>query len=98
MVIVLYYGYLTTVTNPIDHNCDPKSKIKLPPGTVLPFYCDKCETNVYEDSKHCYKCNKCIEKFDHHCRWLNTCIGGTKITDILLSLSFLLQSQAVLRF
>lgn len=40
------------------------------------YYCEICEVNVFENTKHCKTCNKCVAGIDHHCLWLNNCIGS----------------------
>lgn len=44
-------------------------------NTESSLFCQLCQINVDQSTKHCGACNKCVIQFDHHCDWLNNCIG-----------------------
>jgi palmitoyltransferase len=57
------------------------------------FFCDRCDTHVSDQSKHCRRCNRCTLRFDHHCIWLNNCIGSSNYSvflALIISFGFLL--------
>ena len=77
-VLVVLYGYQTTVSDPTDPVSTAHKKaiqegveFQNPQETT----CTICDVYVSPDSKHCAQCNRCVNKFDHHCKWLNNCIG-----------------------
>jgi len=61
--------------------CDPadphiyNKETPLDPRKNSLYYCDSCNSNVSQRSKHCRACDKCVHNFDHHCKWLNNCVG-----------------------
>lgn len=76
---VLFFGLKTTITDPSDMTVRIERYHRMTfqkfDDNSYEFYCNKCDTNVKEFSKHCGKCQRCTDRFDHHCVWLNNCIG-----------------------
>lgn len=68
-------GLITMTVNPVDQvTLEEDSMEKYAKDDML--WCNRCESPVQVESKHCFDCNKCVDCFDHHCPWLNTCIGS----------------------
>lgn len=78
-VIVFVLGLITTMTDPSDMTVRIERYHRMTyqkfDDSTFEFYCNHCDTNVKQYSKHCGRCQRCTEQFDHHCVWLNNCIG-----------------------
>ncbi|CAG9326623.1 unnamed protein product [Blepharisma stoltei] len=72
-LLLLFYAFLLTKSNPTDPILYKKKKINLDETYIT--FCSLCYSEVSPDSKHCMKCNRCVHKFDHHCKFVNNCIG-----------------------
>ena len=84
LFFALHSFYLCSVSNPVIIN--PKNISSLKKKYPYDFlfnseekFCNKCNMDKINRSKHCIICDKCIEKFDHHCVWINNCVGGRNI-------------------
>ena len=84
LFFALHSFYLCSVSNP--GIIKPKNISSLKKKYPYDFlfnseekFCNKCNMDKINRSKHCIICDKCIEKFDHHCVWINNCVGGRNI-------------------
>ena len=84
LFFALHSFYLCSVSNP--GIIKPKNISSLKKKYPYDFlfnseekFCNKCNMDKINRSKHCIICDKCIEKFDHHCLWINNCVGGRNI-------------------
>jgi len=105
-LIIIYYGYITTKSDPSDPIVRQDRYHKLTktyfPEKDYEYYCNFCEAHVQEKTKHCGRCNRCTAKFDHHCVWLNNCVGWTNYRAffklITFAIIFLVQNWAASLF
>lgn len=78
-IAVFVFGLLATIRDPSDITVHEERYCRLTKqrfdDSAFEYFCNHCDTNVKEFSKHCGRCQRCAQMFDHHCVWLNNCIG-----------------------
>lgn len=86
---MLVLAYKTTKSDPSDETVRQDRYHQLMnlnfEEAKFQYFCNHCNTNVMQGTKHCGRCNRCTAEFDHHCIWLNNCIGGANY-DIFFSM------------
>ncbi|CAJ0577674.1 unnamed protein product, partial [Mesorhabditis spiculigera] len=102
--------FILTIFDAIPELLVQKRRLGIKPAPYDPIryrhviehsYCNICQIQVKNDTKHCRRCNMCVEDFDHHCVWLNNCVGKYNYKQfmvLILSLALFSTSSAILQF